>query len=383
MPLAQNKLFRRLRRFWISRLDIFILQAFWMPWVFAFGAFTAISFSIGALFDVLRRLTEGTLASADALQVLVLQLPRFMVLALPMSMLLAPLLTYSQLAQRNELMALKACGTSVYRIVRPVICFSLIVAVSTLTLNEWIVPPATAAVNRLLAQHPASQIAAIPSQNIVHKTYRHQRLIQLFYARTFDGEALHQLTILQFQDRHLHHIWLAQQATWNTAQQQWTLSQGTRYTIDPISGLYQHVVSFKQQPFQRISPQELAEITSNPINLHETAVLMRHVQQSGNLQTMQHLQVRWHSLMAFPWIGVGFTLIGSALGCQSTSKQGSLGFGLSSLLIFVYYTFSFICQTLGDTGLWLASIAGWLPIVVLITLGSALLHNSNIRSASY
>ncbi|WP_249369793.1 LptF/LptG family permease [Acaryochloris marina] len=354
-----------------------------MPWVFAFGAFTAISFSIGALFDVLRRLTEGTLSSADALQVLVLQLPRFMVLALPMSMLLAPLLTYSQLAQRNELMALKACGTSVYRIVRPVICFSLIVAVSTLTLNEWIVPPATAAVNRLLAQHPASQIAAIPSQNIVHKTYRHQRLIQLFYARTFDGEALHQLTILQFQDRHLHHIWLAQQATWNTAQQQWTLSQGTRYTIDPISGLYQHVVSFKQQPFQRISPQELAEITSNPINLHETAVLMRHVQQSGNLQTMQHLQVRWHSLMAFPWIGVGFTLIGSALGCQSTSKQGSLGFGLSSLLIFVYYTFSFICQTLGDTGLWLASIAGWLPIVVLITLGSTLLHNSNIRSASY
>ena len=354
-----------------------------MPWVFAFGAFTAISFSIGALFDVLRRLTEGTLSSADALQVLALQLPRFMVLALPMSMLLAPLLTYSQLAQRNELMALRACGASVYRIVRPTLCFSLIVAVSTLTLNEWIVPPATAAVHRLQTQHSASQMAAIPRQNIVHQTYRHQRLTQLFYARTFDGEALHQLTILQFQDHHLHLIWLAKQAIWDSTQQQWILSQGTRYTINPVSGVYRQVVSFKEQPFRKVSPQELAEVARQPISLHDTQMLMQQVQQSGNLQTVQRLQVRWHSLMAFPWIGVGFTLMGSALGCQSTAKRGSLGFGLSSLLIFVYYTFSFICQTLGDTGIWSASVAGWLPIMVLITIGSALLHNSNIRSGIY
>lgn len=352
-----------------------------MPWVFAFGAFTAISFSIGTLFDVLRRLTEGSLSSIEALQVLVLQLPRFMVLALPMSMLLAPLLTYSQLAQRNELMALKACGTSIYRVIRPTFCFSLIVAVFTLTLNEWIVPPATAAVHQLLAQHPTSQIAAIPRQNLVHQTYRHQRLAQLFYARAFDGEALHQLTILQFQNHHLHQIWLAKQANWDSRQQQWILSQGTRYTIDPDSGLYQQIVSFKQHPFHKVSPQELAEVAHQPISLHETQVLIRQVQQSGNFQAVQRLKVRWHSLMAFPWIGVGFTLIGSALGCQASSKKGSLGFGLSSLLIFAYYTFSFICHTLGDTGIWSARIAGWLPIIVLITIGNALLRYGSTNSA--
>ncbi|ABW29025.1 LptF/LptG family permease [Acaryochloris marina] len=383
MALAQIKRSRKLRKFRISRLDRFILRAFWMPWVFAFGAFTTISFSIGALFDTLRRLTEGTLSSVDALQVLVLQLPRFMVLALPMSMLLAPLLTYSQLARKNELIALKACGTSVYRVIRPALCFSLIVAVSTLTLNEWIVPPATAAVHRLQAQQTVSQITAIPRQNIVHQTYHHQRLTQLFHARAFDGEALHQLTILQFQDRHLHHIWLAKQAIWDSTHQQWILSQGTRYTIDPVSGLYQQVVPFKRHPFHQVSPQELAEVAHQPISLHETQALIQQIKQSGNLPTLQRLQVRWHALMAFPWIGVGFTLMGSSLGCQSTSKQGSLGFGLSSLLIFGYYTFSFICQTLGDAGIWSASIAGWLPIVVLLTIGSALLHHNNTYSKRF
>lgn len=383
MALAQIKRSRRLRKFRISRLDRFILRTFWMPWVFSFGAFTAISFSIGALFDTLGRLTEGTLSSADALQVLVLQLPQFMVLALPMSMLLAPLLTYSQLAQKNELIALKACGTSVYRVVQPALCFSLIVAVSTLTLNEWIVPPATAAVHRLQVQNTVSPMAAIPRQNIVHQTYHQQQLTQLFHARAFDGEALHQVTIVQFQDRRLHQIWIAQQAIWNTTHQQWILFKGTRYTIDPVSGVYQKVIPFKEHPFHQVKPQELANIARQPISLNETQVLMQQVQQSGNLQRLQRLQVRWHALMAFPWIGVGFTLIGSALGCQSTSKQGALGFGLSSLLIFGYYTFSFICQTLGEIGILSAIIAGWLPIAVLITLGSALLHKSNTRSAMY
>lgn len=378
MPLAQIKRCQKLIVCWASRLDVFILQAFWMPWVFAFGAFTTISFSIGALFDVLRRLTAGTLAISTALQVSVFQLPRFMVLALPMSMLLAPLLTYSQLAKSNELIALRVCGTSLYRIVRPAICLSLIVALCTYSMSEWVVPPATATANRLLVQHPASQIAAIPTQNIVHRTYHHQHLTQLFYARTFDGEVLHQLTILQFQDRQLHHIWLAKQATWDATQQQWTLTQGTRYTIDPALGLYQQVMSFQQQPFQFASPQELAEVARQPISITETRTLMKRLQRSGNEQYLQRLRVRWYSLMAFPWIGIGFALIGSALGCRSTSKQASLGFGFSSVLIFTYYTFSFICQTLGNIGLWPASLAGWLPIVVLLTTGVILLHQNNI-----
>ncbi len=347
-----------------------------MPWVFALGAFTSIGFSIGTLFDVLRRLTERTLARSEALWVLGLQLPRFIVLALPMSMLLAPLLTYSQLAKRNELMALRACGTSLYRIVRPVLCFSLIVAACILAINEAIVPPTTAMANRLLAQVPVQQMAAIPTQNIVHRTYQQQQLTQLFYARTFDGSALHQLTILQFQDRHIRYIWLAQQAIWDRSLQQWTLLQGTCYTIDPISGGYQQIVSFEQHPFRAASPQELAEVTSQPVSLQETRALIRHLQQSGSMRTLQRLQVRWHSLMAFPWISVGFTLIGSALGCRASQTQ-SLGFGGSSLLIFAYYTFSFICQTLGNTGIWPASFASWLPIVVLMMIGVILLRQNN------
>ncbi|WP_299487570.1 LptF/LptG family permease [Acaryochloris sp. IP29b_bin.137] len=374
MLLVRIRLLRAFTGLWLSRLDSFILRAFWGPWSAALGAFTALSFSIGALFDVLRRLAEGDVSGTHALQVLALQLPQFIVLSLPMSMLLATLFTYSQLAKSNELMALRACGTDLYRLIRPVFCFSLIVAVATLSMSEWVVPRATITADRLLAQHPGGVTASIPAQDMVHQTYRHHHLTQLFYAQTYDGQALHQVTILQYQNRHLRHLWLAEQARWDPPRRQWILEQGTHYTLNPKTQLYQRVVSFQRHSIQAASPQDIAMASRPTLSMGETYALLQHMQPSGDQHYRQRLQVRLHSQMAFPWVGVGFTLIGAALGNQATQKRASLGFGLSSLLIFAYYTFSFICQTLGNIGFLPAILAGWLSIASLFTLGMALLH---------
>jgi len=364
-----------------------------MPWLFSFGAFTTISFSIGALFSVLRRLTAGTLPGMIAMQVLALQLPSFMVLALPMSLLLAPLLAYSRLARGNELMALQGCGISVYRLARPTLGFSLVVAICTLVMTEQIVPPATLKADTLLAHQSAmvsgqpqssgqqaAAIALIPERDIVHRLFTDQQLTQLLYARTFDGKALHNFTLLQFQNRHLHQIWIAQRATWKAEHNQWSLSEGTHYTINSKSGLYQQVISFRQQLVHTATPNELAAASRQPMSIAETSVLLHRLQHSVDAPYLRKLQVRLHTLMAFPWSGVGLSMIGVALGCQTTQKKAPLGFGLSLILIFVYYLLSFICQTLGNIGIVAASLAGWLPILVLLTIGVFLLQQTNTSS---
>lgn len=383
MPLAPPKVLGK--SLWcrvFPRLDVFVIQSLWMPWIFGFGAFTVIGFSVGSLFDILRRLTQGELSGITAVQVLVLQLPRFIVLALPMSLLLAPLLAYGQLAHSNELTALRACGVSVYRMVRPAICFSLVVAVCTLAINELVVPPTTLKANTLLAQYPQDAIALISKKNIVHKTLVDQQRTQLFYAQTFDGYALHQLTILQYQDQTLHQIWLAKQATWDKAKKQWILFEGTCYTINPESGLYQQVKAFQQQPLHAASLNELAQASRQPISITEIRYLLNQLPQVSDVLYQRKLQVRLHTLMSFPWIGVGFSMIGAALGCRAHQKRASLGFGFSSILIFAHYLFSFICQTLGDVGILAASLSGWLPLCSLFTIGAFLLKQANTKSAS-
>ena len=347
-----------------------------MPWMFGFGAFTSIGFSIGSLFAVLRRLTEGSLPLNTALQVLGLQLPSFMVLALPMSLLLAPLIAFSQMAKRNEVMVLRSCGTSLYRIVLPALICSVLGAVCTLALNELVVPPATLQANRLLAQ-PAATTALAPDQNIVYRSFTNQQLTQLFYARRAEGQILEDITILDFQDRQLRTMWIAKQATWNTTQQQWILSQGTCYRLDPDSGLYQQIQPFQQQAIQSIGPTALAMLSREPLSILETRAVLDLVQEAGDQQKLRKLKVRLHSLMAFPWIGVGFGLIGAALGCQTSQRGASQGFGLSIILIFAYYTFSFICQTLGQVGTLPAELSGWLPMITLLWMGVHLLQRAN------
>ncbi len=61
---------------------------------------------------------------------------------LPMFVLLATLFAYSILARRNELLAMKACGLSLYRLTAPVFVMSIILAAGHFYYNEFIYPPA-------------------------------------------------------------------------------------------------------------------------------------------------------------------------------------------------------------------------------------------------
>lgn len=360
-------------------MDVLILQALWMPWLFGCLAFTTLSFSIGSLFDVLRRLSEGLLSWKTALQVMTLQLPQFVVLALPMSSLLASLIAYNQLSRTKELMALRSCGISIYRIVWPTFCCSLLIAGCTALIHEAVVPPATRQAQILLAENSSESTFFIPQKDIVDRTFAHQQLSQLIYARAFEDQFLNQVTLLQFKDRQLHHIWIAQRATWDENAQQWLLSQGTHYTIDPTAKLYQKVHPFAQQLLPAATPTALAK-TAQPLtqmNIAETQAVLHLLQQSGDHQRRRHLQVHVHKLMAFPWIGVGFSVMGAALSCRSSQTNSSQGFGLSILLIFAYYTFAFICQTLGEVGAIAARWAGWLPISVLFLISVYELYRAN------
>lgn len=60
---------------------------------------------------------------------------------LPMFVLLAALFSVSILARRNEILALKASGRSLYRIALPLIVISLTLAVAHFYYNEYIYPP--------------------------------------------------------------------------------------------------------------------------------------------------------------------------------------------------------------------------------------------------
>ncbi len=80
---------------------------------------------------------------------LFLFIPYFLVFVIPMSVMMAVLLTFLRLSSDNELMALKTGGISLYGLLPPVIIFCLIGCALTLTMSVYGMPWGRASIKRL------------------------------------------------------------------------------------------------------------------------------------------------------------------------------------------------------------------------------------------
>ena len=65
----------------IPLVDRWLLSQLLPPMLFAIGAFTAVSLSVGIMFDLVRKIVEFGLPLQIALNVLILKLPGFLVLS--------------------------------------------------------------------------------------------------------------------------------------------------------------------------------------------------------------------------------------------------------------------------------------------------------------
>lgn len=73
-------------------------------------------------------------------ELIALSLAWMLVLAVPMSVLVATLMAFGDLSSRNEITAMKASGTSTYRMMAPVLGGALIVAALLVWFNNYVLP---------------------------------------------------------------------------------------------------------------------------------------------------------------------------------------------------------------------------------------------------
>lgn len=90
-------------------------------------------------------------------------------LALPLAMLLSSIMTMGNLAENNELTALKSSGLSLYRILRPLTGVVLIIAASTFYFANYVIPVANLKWHSLIFDIQNTKIAAIITPGVYTK----------------------------------------------------------------------------------------------------------------------------------------------------------------------------------------------------------------------
>jgi lipopolysaccharide export system permease protein len=371
-------------------MDRWLLQELVGPLLFGIAAFTAVSLSVGVVFELVRRVAESGLPPQVAVQVLMLRLPGFLVLAFPMATLMATLLAYSRLSGSSELTALRSVGVGTTRMVVPALALALAMSLLTFLFNDLIVPRTNLVASQTLERALGKAVTNQSGDNILYSRFGRvkqeengdsiRQLTQLFYARKFRSGSMQDVTLLDFSRMGQRQMLMAEKGHWNEAQAMWEFSNGRIVNVDEKTG---STTSARFDRYLYPLTQDPVEVAKLPTDISTMTVgqalrAERLQTEANNLKEARRLRVRIQEKFAFPAICLVFGLIGSSLGVRPHARTSrSQGFGISVLLIFGYYLMSFIVSSLGITGTLTPFLAAWLPVVVGLASGGLLLRQAS------
>jgi lipopolysaccharide export system permease protein len=371
----------------LSVMDRYLVSELIPPFLFGVGAFSSVGVAIGALFDLVRKITEAGLPMQIAIQVLSLQMPQFIAYAFPMSTLLAAMMTYSRLSSDSELIALRSCGVSVYRMVIPAVVLSLVVTAMTFLFNEKVVPAANYQAAITMQKALKEDKPSFQESNIFYPEYgevtqpdgqKIKAMKRLFYANQFDGERMKGLTILDWSQQGLNQIVTAESAIWNPGESTWDFFNGTIYVISPDAS-YRNILRFENQQLKLPkTPLDLVgrEKDSAQMNIAQIKEYREVIRVTGDTKKIRRLNLRIQQKLAFPFVCLVFGLVGAVLGIQPQRTGKATSFGISVVIIFTYYLLVFITEALGLSGVLTPVLAGWLPDGFGLAAGGFLLYKA-------
>jgi lipopolysaccharide export system permease protein len=373
----------------IPLLDRWLVQELVGPLLFGIAAFTAVSLSVGVVFELVRRVAESGLPLLAAVQVLMLRLPGFLVLSFPMATLMATLLANSRHSGSSELTALRSIGVGTRRMVVPGLLIALIMTLLTFVFNDMIVPQANLEATNSLERALGKALTTEKGNNVLYSRFGRakslegetvRQLTHIFYSRKYLAGQMLDVTLIDFSRVGQRQMLNAETGRWNDQKSMWEFRNGRIVNLDEKTGTTTSA-NFDRYfyPLSR-DPLEVAKLPTDPgtMTVGQARRAERLLREAGNAKEARRMRVRIQEKFAFPAICLVFGLIGSSLGVRPHSRTSrSQGFGISVLLIFGYYLMSFIFSSLGITGTLPPYLAAWLPVTIGLGGGLWLLQQAS------
>ena len=377
----------------IPLIDKWLIGQLIPPLIFSISAFTVVSLSVGVMFDLIRKIVEFGLPFSLALKILFLKLPGFLVLSFPMSVLLSTLLTYGKLSSNSELLALKSIGIKTSRFILPALIVAVFMTGLTFFFNDSLVPYSNRIAEISMRNGLGKSTVIEQGHDIFFPGYgslidprtnkpteRNTYLTQIFFSRVVENKIMKNVTLLDFSRIGNKQVLSAETASFDKDKDGWTFNNGKIVYFSDNNQT--NIINFKKYFYPLGNgPLKISEISkdANDMTVAEAIAAKNIYENSGNLKEARKMKVRVQEKFTLPFACVVFGLIGSSLGSKSNLRSSrSQGFGLSVILILIYYVMSFVFSSLGVTGFFNPIIATWLPVLISLIGGFYFLKRASI-----
>lgn len=359
----------------IKIIDRYIIKELFDPFLFGLGAFTAILSASMILFDLVRAVVVRGMPVLTAAQIFIYRLPGTAVYIFPMATLLATLLAFARLSSQSEVVAFKAGGASLYRIIFPVLVFGFTISLITLSFYEVVVPRSNLAATNLMVETQARKTPKI-QKNVLIPEIEQDTLKRMYFAGSLKGDTMEDVVVQEFTNGELTQIINAKEARLDKEKNTWLFKDGIIYLLSD-TGEYKHLIKFKEQ-FMTIkyTPADfyMGDRKPEEMNMAELNKFIKLKKKMG--EDTVDLQIQYFLKGAIPFSCLVFALLGAPLGLSPQRSSSSIGLGLSVLIVFFYYFLTFVSMAIGELRLISPVASAWLPNIITGGVGGCILYKS-------
>src|SRR5579859_850940 len=354
-------------------LDDYVLRDFFVYLGMILSTFLVLVL-VFTLFELLGDILRNKISPLIVAEYLLNVTPYLLYNVAPLVMLLAVLVTFGLMQRSNEITAIKATGTSIYRIVTPVVFAAAVLAVALFFADQFYLPHTN---KRQEALH--NQIKGKPAQTYLRpdRKWIFGQHSDIYYYQFFDPDRdqFGNLTVFQLDratfalTRRVH----ADRAHWAENLNRWEYEQGWDRTLN-------HSAIVNYRPFDVATFPELPETPSyfkkevkqyNEMNYEELRRYIRDLQQSGF--DVVRLRMRLHEKLSYPLITLIMALLAIPFSL-STGKRGAItGVAVAVGIAVFYIVVTRFFEAMGDQSLLPAALAAWSPDMIFILVGGYLI----------
>ncbi|MBN2161340.1 MAG: LptF/LptG family permease [Pontiellaceae bacterium] len=319
-----------------------------MPLLYLLLAFTML-FVIADLMDNAEKFLDAGTPALTVLQYYGLKLPSMVIFIVPICLLLSTLYSLSMLTRHSEIVAMRASGISIYRIVRPYMLMGFICFLFTAVVNEYFGPKYAYRADQLLKQQEKAS-EDVYFENI---PYENPLLGHSWYIESFDTRppkyVMHGITLRQQRPDGSDELKItAAKGQW--LDHQWWFEDGAIQYYDEqsnIKGMAQpfeikEMHALKETPFDFLGEAIPPDFKSS-LDLYR---YMADFKQFLSATTLTKYRVNFHHKLTMPFVCIIATIIGIPVGAHTGRKGALAGIMFAIGMFFGFYTLQFLMEYL-------------------------------------
>jgi len=313
------------------------------------------------VYDNLKDLIDFGASAGEILKYYFVLLPSYLPSILPLVFIISILFSLGQLHRNSEIVAMRACGLSIWRITRSIWYFGAFLAVALFFLNARIVPWSVERAREIwdsysysnqLKQKSAEEIGLVRA--LAFNNFKDNRLwfINRYcqYNNTAYGIMVSEMNEKRGETKRI----VANVGIYDDTNKYWTFGKGRIVFFDPVTQDIVRSTPFDSITFPNFSESpvvmQLRQKRAKDLSFNELRIVLANMPPRGDPDRAAYL-VRYYAMAVSPLICLVVVGIGVPFAVSGVRVNPMVGISKAMVLFFGYYAVSNISTMLGSQNL--------------------------------